>query len=73
MILTPQYGYRSACCYAPIKLGRKKVKNTNIKLDIWICCKCGKRDVSLVEYTKGGAAQSNEKRISFASKDDDTV
>ena len=45
------YGYRSICCYATIRIGTKKVKGTTIKKKIWICNSCGKRDVSLVEYT----------------------
>lgn len=45
------YGYRSRCCYAPIRLGKKLVKNTSIKLSIWICTKCKARDVNIVEYT----------------------
>lgn len=72
MILTPQYGYRSACCNAPIRLGKKKVKNTNVKVDIWICCKCSKRDVSLVEYTKGVATRSTQTKHSFTPLDTDS-
>lgn len=66
------YGYRSKCCYAPIKMGKKKVKNTSVTLNVWICCKCNKRDVDLVEYTKGGVSQSTEKKdiqSKFASEE----
>ena len=42
------YNYRSKCCFAPIRLGRKTNKKTNIKIQIWICCKCGGRDVDIV-------------------------
>lgn len=45
------YGYRSRCCYAPIRLGKKTIKNTNKKIQIWICTKCKGRDVNIVEYT----------------------
>ena len=55
------YGYRSKCCYAPIHIGTKKVKNTNMKIQIWICNKCGKRDVDLVEYNKDGASRTTQK------------
>jgi hypothetical protein len=42
------YNYRSKCCFAPIRLGRKTVKKTNQKILIWICCKCGERDVDII-------------------------
>lgn len=42
------YNYRSKCCFAPIRLGRKTVKKTNQKILIWICCKCGERDIDIV-------------------------
>lgn len=52
------YGYRSACCYAPIKLGKKKVGKTDVTLKIWICVNCKKRDVNIVEYSKTGPPKS---------------
>ena len=67
MILTPQYGFRSQCCYAPIKLGRKKVRNTTLKIDIWVCTKCGKRDCSLVEYNKDRPLKTSVKKPIFAT------
>ncbi len=42
------YGFRSKCCYAPIKMGFKKVKNTNLKKPVWICTKCNTRDVYII-------------------------
>jgi hypothetical protein len=60
---TTDNGYRSACCYAPIKLGRKKIKSTNLKVKIWVCCKCGKRDVNILEYNKLGESVST--RVGF--------
>lgn len=59
------YGYRSACCYAPIKLGTKKIKNTKLKKQIWICVRCGKRDVSLVDYKGKEGTESSQKKGSF--------
>lgn len=43
-----EYGYRSRCCFAPIRLGTKTVKKTNTRLKIWICTKCGKRDTDII-------------------------
>lgn len=54
------YGYRSECCYAAIRIGSKKVKGTNTNVKIWICCKCGKKDVALLEYTKDGKPSSTK-------------
>jgi len=54
------YGYRSKCCYAPIRIGRKKVKNSSLRIKIWICCKCKARNVQLIKYTKGGILKSTE-------------
>jgi hypothetical protein len=42
------YNYRSKCCFAPIRMGTKKIKKTNQKILIWICCKCGGRDVDII-------------------------
>lgn len=52
------YGYRSKCCYAPIRVGWKNLKNTKMRVQIWICCKCKKRDVDLVQYNKNGPSES---------------
>jgi len=58
------YGARSKCCYAPIRVGFKKLKSGQ-RVQIWICCKCKKRDVPLVEYT--GTSYSKSTRSPFAS------
>lgn len=42
------YGYRSKCCFAPIRLGRKKIKKLNKTIQIWVCTKCLSRDVDIV-------------------------
>jgi hypothetical protein len=55
---TTDNGYRSACCYAPVRIGVKKIKKTNHTVKIWICCKCQKRDVNIIEYTKDKAPTS---------------
>lgn len=49
---TTDNGYRSRCCYAPIRLGFKLIKKTNMRTKIWICTKCSKRNVDIVEYNK---------------------
>lgn len=62
---TTDNGFRSKCCYAPIRMGRRKIKKTNLTVNIWICCNCEKRDVDIIQYTKTGAPVST----SFAPDD----
>lgn len=69
MKTTTDNGYRSACCYAPIRLGKRVVKSTNVRVSIWICCKCQKRDVNIIEYSKNGIPLSTRP---FAEKAVDT-
>jgi hypothetical protein len=67
------YGYRSRCCYAPIRLGTKKIKNTNLTKRVWICVRCKKSDVPIVEYTKDetlGSSPKKEVIHKFASDDE---
>lgn len=52
-------GFRSKCCYAPLRLGRKKIKNSNTKVNLWICTRCQKRGVDIVEYIRNLTAESN--------------
>jgi len=66
------YGYRSRCCYAPIRLGKKNVKNTKKKIQIWICTKCKTRDVNIVEYTgpySPEASQDLNNSVSFVPEE----
>jgi len=51
-------GWRSACCHAPIRLGKKRVKNTKQILKIWVCTNCKKRDVDIVDNNKTQGAKS---------------
>ncbi len=62
------YGSRSRCCYAPIRLGKKKLKNSKKEVNVWICCKCQKKDVDIVEYTKSGSPVAT-----VDTEDDDLV
>lgn len=55
------YGYRSKCCLAPIRVGRKKIKNTLMKRQVWVCCKCRASDVDII--TTEEARSQAEKRL----------
>jgi len=65
------WGSRSKCCYAPIRMGSKKLKNSTKTVKIFICCKCGKKDVDTVEYTtpEGPAARSHFAQIDTEDAD----
>lgn len=43
-----EYGYRSKCCKAPIRMGLKKLKKSNEKTRVWVCCNCGTKDVDII-------------------------
>lgn len=42
------YGYRSKCCLAPIRVGQKKIKRTGQKITVWVCCECKTKDVPII-------------------------
>lgn len=42
------YGFRSKCCSAPIRVGFKRMKLSNTRKTIWVCTKCQTRDVNIV-------------------------
>jgi len=54
------YGYRSKCCHAPIRLGNKSVKKTNLSIKVWVCCKCGSRNVDIIP-SSGEPMQANSR------------
>lgn len=56
------YGYRSKCCKAPIKMGFKKIKDTKQRKAIWICTKCDSRDINII--TKEEA--KNQTQVDFS-------
>lgn len=55
------YGYRSKCCYAPIRFGFKLNKTTGIKKQIMICTRCTTRDVDIVYTGQSKGQIVNEK------------
>lgn len=44
------YGYRSKCCKAPIRVGNKKIPKTQQIVKVWICCECKTKDVNIIPY-----------------------
>lgn len=47
-MFTTDNGYRSKCCKAPIRVGRKKVKKLRQEVMVWICCACKTKDVDII-------------------------
>lgn len=44
-----EYGYRSMCCKAPIRLGKKK--SNNITKKVWVCTKCRKSNINIISLS----------------------
>ena len=42
------YGYRSKCCKAPIKMGKKKIKKLNQEIKVWVCVRCKTKDCEII-------------------------
>ena len=72
MIVNLSKGYRSACCYAPIRLGYKKIPKSNLRLKIWVCCKCESRNVNIIDYTGPRMPESSPIKPRFAEEVDRT-
>jgi hypothetical protein len=50
-------------------MGKKKLKNSTVKVNIWICCNCGAKDVDIVEYTENGPPKSTSRLLDFVDPD----
>jgi hypothetical protein len=42
------YGFRSRCCKAPIRLAFKKSNLSNTKHQVWICTKCRRANIDII-------------------------
>jgi hypothetical protein len=42
------YGYKSRCCRAPIRLAFKKSSLSNIKHQVWACTKCKRTNIDII-------------------------
>ena len=42
------YGYKSRCCKAPIRLGTKKSKYNKLSLKVWVCTKCKRSNIDII-------------------------
>lgn len=62
------YGYRSKCCFAPIRSGDKKLKNSTKKVKIWVCTKCGATDVDIVPKDQAQSQDKNEIPTDFINQ-----
>lgn len=55
--MTLENGFRSKCCYAMVRVGARKTKSGQ-KVAIWICTRCRRRNVDIVQYTKDAPVPS---------------
>ena len=46
------YGYRSKCCFAAVRMGTKKLRKGG-KVRVWVCTACGTSDVGIVPKDEG--------------------
>lgn len=42
------YGYRSKCCFAPIRVARKKIRKTQEIVTVWQCISCMTKDCQIL-------------------------
>jgi hypothetical protein len=61
------YGYRSRCCRAPIRLAFKKSSLSNIKHQVWACTKCRRTDVDIISNKE----MDSQVESKFSEKEDD--
>lgn len=43
---------RSKCCHAVVRLGYKKLPKTDIRIKMWVCTLCKKRDVDIIPLSE---------------------
>jgi hypothetical protein len=63
------YGYRSKCCKAAIRMGKKKITKTNEVINVWVCCACKTKDVDVI--TREEALQAQKPRDWWDDESDD--
>lgn len=63
------FGYRSRCCRAPIRLGKQK-KNNIIK-SVWVCTKCRKSNIDIISNDEFNSQGEYKKRSKFSDESDD--
>lgn len=61
------FGYRSRCCKAAIRLGKQK-KNNIIK-QVWVCTKCRKSNIDIIANDELYSQQENNTGRSFSEID----
>lgn len=69
MLTILDYGYRSKCCLAPIRVGKKKVRKTGDVVQVWVCCACKTKDVNIISTVE--ALQIKQKDYLKPDIDDD--
>jgi len=60
------YGYRSRCCLAPLRLGKKKT-TTGLLKKVWVCTKCRKSGVDIISLED--MQYQGERKRNFAEEE----
>lgn len=64
------YGYRSKCCLAPIRVGRKKIRKTNEVITVWVCCICKSKDIRLISREDANKIRKSKETLHPEIDDD---
>jgi hypothetical protein len=64
------YGFRSKCCNAPIRMGNKKITKTKETIKVWICCSCKTKDVDII--TREESMEAAKPRNWWEDESDDS-
>jgi hypothetical protein len=60
------YGAKSRCCRAPIRLGFKKSKFSKIKHTTWVCTRCHRSDIDIISDQEA----NNQGKSKFSETED---
>lgn len=62
------YGFRSKCCLAPLRMGKKKLPKVNQKIMVWVCCTCGTKDVSIIPNDEALSQRAERDKFNKVNK-----
>jgi hypothetical protein len=62
------FGYRSRCCRAPIRLGKRK--KDNIIKSVWVCTKCRKSNIDIIPNEELDIQGNYKSGVRFSDEQD---
>jgi hypothetical protein len=54
------YGYKSRCCRAPIRLGFKKSPYKKLSIKTWVCTKCRRSNIDIIPNSEVNNQDENK-------------